>query len=62
MTADPYSPTGLADRCGALMFAVRALLEVIDESSVSLDTYDAIRVDAARRILDEQPGATAVAG
>jgi hypothetical protein len=53
MTADRYSPEGLATRCGRLIFALELALEVIDECPVALDSFNDAKVKRVRLVLDE---------
>lgn len=51
---DPYSPAGLAVRCGALTSALKMVLETLDEEcSVELSVMSTIKVRRARQILAE---------
>jgi hypothetical protein len=53
MVPDPYSPTGLAQRCGQLTVALELLLEAVDELPIALDSWQELRVQGAQRALDE---------
>lgn len=50
---DPYSTEGLATRVGRLTMAVEALLDVVAEMPPGTDPFHSIRIECARRTLDE---------